>query len=77
MQDQVESALGVGTIIIPGAEVDLKREFQKTYEINTALSMFLAGELDMETYLDVVEYWQQDMDQYLLVADANLETLGF
>lgn len=77
MQDSIESALSVGTILIPGQDVDLKREFLKTYEINSALSKFLAGEMDLETYLDICEFWEQDMDQYLAAADANLEILGF
>lgn len=77
MQDSIESALGVGTILIPDSGVDLEREFQKTYEINTALSMFLSGEMDLETYLDICEFWEQDMDLYIAAADANLEILGF
>lgn len=77
MQDSIESALNVGTILIPGRDVDLEREFQKTYEINAALSMFLSGEMDLETYLNICEFWEQDMDLYIAAADANLEILGF
>ncbi|MBD2001914.1 MULTISPECIES: hypothetical protein [Cyanophyceae] len=77
MQDSIESALSVETILIPGNGVDLEREFQKVYEINTALSMFLGGEMDLETYLDICEFWEQNMDLYLATADANLEILGF
>ena len=77
MQDSIESALSVGTILIPGGDIDLRREFQKTYEVNQALSMFLAGEIDLEVYLNICEFWEQDMDLYLAAAEANLEILGF
>ncbi|MBD2743664.1 hypothetical protein [Coleofasciculus sp. FACHB-1120] len=76
-ESQIESACALSTIIIPNLGIDLEREFRKVFEVNQALSLFLAGEMDMETYLDICEFWEQDMDRYLLVADANLQLLGF
>lgn len=76
MKEQVESALAVSTIIIPNSDIDLQSEFQKTYEINTALSAFLAGDIDVETYLDICEFWGQPMDEYLAIAGLNLDAIG-
>lgn len=54
---------------------NLEYEFNKVLNVNAAVEDFLAGELDEETFLDIVEYHEQDMDEYIAVVNDNLEVI--
>lgn len=51
----------------------LEYEFNKILQVNAATEDFLAGKIDEETFLDIVEYYEQDMDEYIEVVNDNLE----
>lgn len=55
----------------------LEAEFRKVLSINSAAEDFLQGQLDEETFLDVVEYFEQDMDQYIAAVNHNLEVIVY
>lgn len=54
---------------------NLDYEFNKILNVNLAVEDFLAGSLDEETFLDIVEYYEQDMDEYVEVVNDNLENI--
>jgi len=44
----------------------LEYEIERNVSVNGALLDFLAGQIDCETYLDIVEHWhKQDIDSYV------------
>lgn len=55
----------------------LEHEFNKVLSINAATEDFLSGKIDEETFLDVVEYFEQDMDTYIAAVNENLEIVVY
>lgn len=53
----------------------LEYEFNKILQVNAAVQDFLAQRLDEDTFLDIVEYYEQDVDEYIEVVNDNLEII--
>lgn len=47
-------------------------EFQRILSINRAVEDFLMGCYDEDTFLDIVESHNQDMDEYVEIVNDNL-----
>lgn len=77
--NQIEDSLLIR--LLPGyteLELDpqqLELEFQKILGVNGATMDFLNGQLDAETFLDVVEYFNGDMDNYIAETTENLKLI--
>lgn len=76
---QIEDSLLIR--LLPGyteLELDpqqLELEFNKILGVNGATMDFLNGQLDAETFLDVVEYFNGNMDNYIAETTQNLELI--
>lgn len=53
----------------------LEHEFNKILHVNAAVEDFLVGQIDEDTFLDTVEYYEQDMDEYIETANQNLKLI--
>ena len=73
--ENLETALLSGVIIVPGS--NYQEAIGKAYQANKAVQDFLEGDIDIDTFLDTVEFCEADMDEYAQVVDRNLDCLGF
>lgn len=55
---------------------DIKTLCQQLDNCNKATSSFVKGEIDEETYLDILENNGHEIDIYLFTVDSNFDLIG-
>jgi hypothetical protein len=55
---------------------DLQTLIEAEAACNGALEKWLRGEIDEETFCDVLEYYGHDMDDYFEIVDYNFDVIG-
>lgn len=80
VQEELSNSLSLITVI--GDDLsDSEREelMKKTYMASLAVKDFVAGELDVDTFLDIQSYCltESTVDRYLNIVSDNLQQLPF
>lgn len=80
VEEALSDSLSFITVIGPDLSDGEKDEIiKRAYISSLAVKDFVAGELDLESFLDIQEYCltEQSMDNYLDIVDSNIRSLSF
>lgn len=57
----------------PGQEVDVDQEIQRLFQRQQALDRLVAGQMDTNDYLDLLDSHGLDVDRYVDLASNNIQ----